>query len=118
MDKWKRRLRRLRHRARKSWYEQRHGIQPGSMLPALKRGKYVSVLRKGSYIDLIPEQPDYFSDGFTFPLGSFIRLIPYQGNHGLMVEYWSSPVTMRWRTHCDIGAFRKMGFEDSEKSGG
>lgn len=108
-------LRHLKRRIRKSWYEQRHGIQPGSMLPQLGRGKYVSVLRRGSYIDLVPEQPDYFAGGFTFPLGSFIRLVPYQENHGLMVEYWDSPSRLAWRSHCTLGAFRRMGFDRAER---
>lgn len=47
----------------------------GSMLPSFGKGKFVSVYRKGDYIDIIDEKD-----------GNMIRIIPFQPNHGVMVE--------------------------------
>jgi hypothetical protein len=48
----------------------------GSMLPYLGKGKYVSVYRKGCMIVVFDEKTKE-----TF------RIIPYQPNHGVMIEH-------------------------------
>jgi hypothetical protein len=58
-----------------------------SMLPDVGKGKYVSVYRKGDYIDIVKESNK-----------NFIRLVPYQPNHGVMVENWIDG-KLRWRYH-------------------
>ena len=45
------------------------------MLPQLGKGKFVSVYRKGSYIDIVDEKTQ-----------NIMRLIPCQRNHGIMIE--------------------------------
>ncbi len=50
-----------------------------SLLPNVGKGKYVSIYRKGDYIDVVDESS-----------GDFIRMIPYQPNHGYMVERWKN----------------------------
>ena len=67
---------------KKLWYKVIYGIKIGldySMLPCLGKGKYVSIYQKGAYTDIVSESTK-----------DFIRLIPYQPNHGLMVEKWES----------------------------
>lgn len=62
------------------WYKLKYKIEfgfNGSMLPKTGKGKFVSVYRKGDYIDIINEKDS-----------NFIRLIPYKPNHGIMVEKW------------------------------
>jgi hypothetical protein len=70
----------------------------GSMFPVLGRGRYVSVYRHGSFLDMRDERT-----------GDEIRLVPYQPNHGVMVECWRDG-RMCWRTHCSLDDFRRMGF--------
>lgn len=54
----------------------------GTILPSLGRGRFVSVLRKGNYIDIVR----HVSIVDKIPIGT-IRLIPVNYNHGLMVEW-------------------------------
>lgn len=68
----------------------------------LGRGKYVSVLRKGNYIDIIDEKTK-----------EFIRLIPYQPNHGIMVEYWNKEKIV-FRNHLSISEFKKLNIVTEE----
>ena len=64
----------------------RHGITVdlfgGSMLPSLGKGRFVSVWRKGNYIDIVRHELSINE----IPVGT-IRLIPAHYNHGLMVEW-------------------------------
>ena len=53
------------------------------MLPKLGKGKYVDVVRKGEIIEI-----NYHDKGRTGGSGKIIRLIPYQPNHGVMIETW------------------------------
>lgn len=48
----------------------------GTMIPDTGKGKYVSVYRKGDIIQIIDEEGVYDE----------VRIIPYQPNHGVMVE--------------------------------
>ena len=48
----------------------------GTMMPDTGKGKYVSVYRKGDIIQIIDESGK----------NDEIRIIPYQPNHGIMVE--------------------------------
>jgi hypothetical protein len=72
----------IKSKLKRLWYKLVYGVRIGlehSMLPALGKGKYVSVYRKGNYIDIVNESTH-----------EFIRIIPYQPNHGLMVEKWEN----------------------------
>jgi hypothetical protein len=94
---------------RRWWYCFRHSIHigiDGSMLPDLGRGKYVDVLRKGNYIEIHDHSKK--DNPFT------IRLIPYQPNHGVMVEYVGSDGRCGWRTHMDSQMFLKVGMNTCE----
>ena len=54
----------------------------GTLLPHTGKGKYVSVYTKGKIIQIVNEKGNE-------NLGCFyneIRIIPYQPNHGIMVE--------------------------------
>jgi len=90
------------------WYKHRYGIETdwlspnGSMLPELGKGRFVSVLKKGAYIDIVAHDRPEIS-----PKGS-IRMIPYQPNHGFMVEFWQEG-QMNWRTHLGYDALVKLG---------
>ena len=103
--------RRLRwYSAKRFYYRRRHGVRialDGSMMPQLGRGKYVSVRRRGAFLDITDERT-----------GEMIRLIPYQPNHGVMVEYHPQPGKRGWRTHCDFRAFRDMGSWAGEAKAG
>lgn len=97
MISWKLRLRWQWYALKRWWYKTRWGINmepfSGSMLPDFGKGKFVSVYKKGGIIDVVGEYKDY--------AGHMIRLIPYQPNHGLMIEVWVDG-HMRCRHHCDI----------------
>ena len=67
------------------------------MMAKFGKGKYVSVFRRGAYIDIRDEAT-----------GELIRLIPYQPNHGVMVEFWPTPERSGWRTHCDFRRFKDI----------
>jgi hypothetical protein len=73
-----------------------HANVDGTMLPNIGKGKYVSIYRKGDYIDIVNE-----SDG------NFIRMIPYQPNHGYMVEFWRNN-RLASRTHLDYQSLVKI----------
>jgi len=80
---------------RRWWYRIRHGIVvslEGSMLPSLGKGKYVSVFRKGDYIE-IHSHDEWGTQGQS---PGVIRLIPYQPNHGVMVECVNADGKTRW----------------------
>jgi hypothetical protein len=90
---------------RRWWSFMRYGIrvgENGSMLPCLGRGKYVDVVRRGDCIEMYDHSNK--ENPFT------IRLIPYQPNHGVMVEYISADGQIGWRSHCDSRKFLGMGF--------
>lgn len=48
----------------------------GTMVPNTGKGKYVSVYTKGQIIQIIDEENSHDE----------IRIIPYQPNHGVMIE--------------------------------
>lgn len=70
------------HAIRRFYYRIFHGIYcsgvGGSLLPELGKGKYISVYRKHNFIDIKNERND----------GDLVRVVPYQPNHGFMVEFW------------------------------
>lgn len=74
------------------------------MLPHLGKGKYVSVYRRGDYVDLVDEKS-----------GNFVRMVPYQPNHGYMVEVWRSNKCIS-RRHLSYEELRKYTFMTSEDS--
>jgi hypothetical protein len=104
-----RRKLRLRWWALKRWYYlHRHGVRialDGTMMAKLGKGKYVSVLRRGAYIDIRDEGT-----------GELIRLIPYQPNHGVMVEFWPTPEKSGGRSHCDFRRFKEIACGQAEKA--
>ena len=71
----------------------------GTMLPSTGKGKFVSVFTKGQIIQIKHES------GYELEYDE-IRIIPYQPNHGVMVERWTNG-KMRDRYHLDISQFNK-----------
>jgi len=90
-------------------YENIHGFNMeglnGTMLPSTGKGKYVSVYVKGKLTQMINEKT-----------GEQILLIPYQSNHGVMVEYWKDG-KMYGRSHMDIEMFKKIHLGGQEVDG-
>ena len=61
------------------FYKLRYGFKVGkydTLMPETGKGKYVSVYRKGDIIQIIDETGK----------NNEIRIIPYQPNHGVMIE--------------------------------
>ncbi len=105
-------LRRRWNLTRFAWYRIRYrvpvrGLGAGSstMAPKLGRGKYVSVIQRGPFTDIRDERT-----------GELIRLIPYQPNHGIMVEFWPNPDRLEWRTHADFEILKAIQKTSSEVS--
>jgi|ERR1035437_4608557 hypothetical protein len=63
----------------------------GTMLPKTGKGKYVSVYCKGDIIQIIDERGE----------NNEIRIIPYQPNHGIMIESLKNGKLV-WRNLLDI----------------
>lgn len=98
-------MRRALWRLRRWWHRRVYGVQDiGGMVAEFGRGRFVSVFRRGPYIDIVSHEE---------PRGT-IRLIPYQPNHGVMVESRDEAGRVRWRSHMDYGAFLKCGFAVQE----
>lgn len=92
-------------RLRRAWYRWRYDVQvPPSMFPKLGCGKYVDVVRHGPFVEITDHRE-----------GGTIRLIPYQPNHGLMLEFWLDGA-MRWRTHLDYAALKAHGMNQRERA--
>ncbi len=68
----------------------------GTLIPDTGKGKYVSVYRKGDIIQIIDESGEYDE----------IRIIPYQPNHGVMVECIKNG-NVSWRRHLNIQQLNK-----------
>lgn len=92
-------LKRLYWLLKRKYYGFMYGVKfgiGGTMLPKFGKGTFVSVYKNGDYIEIINEKDK-----------GMIRLIPYQPNHGVMVEY-SKDGVIQWRTHCDYNKFLEM----------
>ncbi len=76
------------------------GAFDGTMIPDTGRGKYVSVYCKGDIIQIKHES------GYDDLQFDEIRIIPYQPNHGVMVERWKDG-KMKDRHHLDITQLNK-----------
>jgi len=79
------------------YYKLRWGWTMGldsTLIPSTGKGKYVSVYLKGKVIQIIDEEGRYDE----------IRLVPYQYNHGIMVERWKNGKLFS-RNHMDIEQF-------------
>jgi hypothetical protein len=96
-----------KRRPRRNWKQRRMALRRwylwrrygrDSMLPKFGRGEYVSVYRRGPFLDMHDERS-----------GDVVRLVPYQPNHGVMIELWRDG-RMLWRSHCDMRQFEAMGF--------
>lgn len=80
------------------WYKLRYNIiirHDESMLPSLGKGKYISVLQKGNFLDITDSSST-----------EFIRLIPYKPNHGIMVEFHKNG-KVNLRASMDLKFFKK-----------
>lgn len=88
--------------AMRFWHRLRYGVHtPPSMLAKTGRGKFVDVIQYGPYFELTEHSS-----------GEMIRVIPYQPNHGFMVELHRDGPDgehVAWRTHLDFKALRGMG---------
>jgi hypothetical protein len=81
----------------------RYGVDvPPSMLAQLGRGKFVDVVQRGPYTEITEHRT-----------GDMIRMIPFQPNHGFMVELHTADGRVPWRTHLSFDALRKMGIGES-----
>lgn len=88
----------------------RSGACCGStMLPDVGKGRFVSVLRKGSIIQIIPEV-----DYSEYNKYGEVRLIPVKGHHGIMVEIIKDG-KLKCRYTVDIEMFHKLADMNSEK---
>lgn len=92
------------------YYRTFHGINV-TMLPSLGKGKFVDVIKRGNFLDIV-SHADYPSSK-----RGTIRLIPCQFNHGVMVEFINESNIVEWRTHCDYNRFYEMGFSFKENNG-
>jgi hypothetical protein len=54
----------------------------GTMIPSTGKGKFCSVYTKGQIIEIVDEK----YEGLLHPKYDMIRIIPYQPNHGVMIE--------------------------------
>jgi len=102
--RWSYRLKGMSVSIRRLYYSIVHGVYcglwDGSMLPKLGGGRFVDVRRKGSIIDI----RDHHS-------GETIRLVPYQPNHGIMVERIAADGRLRTRRHLDFDMLRTFSDE-------
>lgn len=71
-------------------------IHSGTILPDTGKGKYVSVYVKGDIIQIIDEEE----------IENEIRIIPYQPNHGVMIESLKNGKVVS-RHHLDIRQLNK-----------
>jgi len=79
------------------------------MIPQLGWGGFVSVYLRRKCFELVNK-----NTGSEAPIGR-IRLVPYQPNHGVMVEYYDGEGNMQWRIHCSYDDFYRMGANLGEK---
>ena len=89
----------------KRWYYSKiYGFKmdgmSGTLIPKSGKGKYVSVFSKGEIIQIKHES------GYEFLEYDEIRIIPYQENHGVMVERFKKG-DMVDRHLLDIAQFNK-----------
>lgn len=105
-----------KHRFRAFWYRWRYGVEIGlnGTMPAnFGKGKYVDVIKHGPYLEIT----SHCSGGTKVAPNGMIRLIPYQPNHGVMVEWHNEAGRIMWRTHLDYDMMYKMGSGFGESSG-
>jgi hypothetical protein len=74
------------------------------MMAQTGRGQFVDVIRRGPYVEITEHAS-----------GDMIRVIPYQPNHGFMVELHTADGRMPWRTHLDFKALRGMGIGEQRR---
>ena len=92
-------LKRLYYKIRYNLYI---GFGNGSTLPRCGKGLFVDVIKKGEIIDIVSH-----NDIPNIKRGT-IRLIPYQPNHGVMVEFINEDGHIQGRTHCDYRKFYEI----------
>jgi len=101
----------LWYRIRALWYKWFYGVEfgfHGTMPAKFGPGKFVSVQKNGPYLEITAHKRMN-----KIPEGK-IRIIPYQPNHGFMVEYHNLDGEIRWRTCCDYDMLYKMGASRQE----
>jgi hypothetical protein len=81
-------------------YGWKMGSFDGTLIPDTGKGEYVSVHRKGDIIQIKHER------GYDELIYDEIRIIPYQPNHGVMVERLKNGKVID-RNHLDILQFNK-----------
>jgi len=79
----------------------------GTIMPMPKKGKYVDVTQKGPFIEITQHKSGPNPNGT-------IRLIPYQSNHGIAVEFYNTEKKMVFRTFASYDDFYRMGALMSE----
>lgn len=102
MLSWKKRFSNF---VRKLYYKYWVGVELGlnGTIPAcFGPGKYVSVKKRGPYVEIVGHKR--FNN---IPTGT-IRLIPCQYNHGVMVEYISPDGKVKCRTNCNYDKFYEI----------
>ena len=95
----------FKHRLQYLWYKYIYGVEIGytSSLPAaFGKGKYVDVLKRGPYIDIINHSNSMTPNGM-------IRIIPAQYNHGFFIEFHDLNHKLRWRNVISYDQLYKMG---------
>ena len=91
---------------RRLYYKWVHNIDcnglNGTLLPMTKKGKFCSVYVKGEIIEIVDEK----YEGLKHPEHDMVRIIPYQPNHGVMIELYKNG-KMCSRNHLDIDQLSK-----------
>ncbi len=106
----KRRIWWLRRKYYEVFYGYKYGFG-GTMLPQLGKGKFVSVFRKGNYLEI----QNHVINAKRLRKG-MIRLIPYQPNHGVMVEFTNEEGKIEWARTCSYDDFYAMSIGTKEKT--
>lgn len=91
------------------FYNIKLGGLDGTLHPSFGKGKFVDVIKKGDFIDIISHTNYQGTQQGT------IRIIPCQYNHGVMIEFIDQNNKMRWRTYMDYVQFYSKGFSIGKK---
>jgi hypothetical protein len=102
------RLRILSYKLKRQWLK-----PPSDMFPIWKTGKYVDVLKhRGGYTVITSHYERVLSKPGT------IILIPYQPNHGVMVEYKPADGKGGWRNLLDYDKLYQLFTNDAHEDKG
>ena len=105
-------MKKLKRKLQHIWYKYIYGVDIhafNSSLPAcFGKGKYVDVLKRGPYIDIINHSNSIAPNGM-------IRIIPAQYNHGFFIEFHDLNGNIRWRNVITYDQLYNMGVGLGEK---